>query len=144
VAEQVSPRGTFLQVADRLKSQIKEDPEMTRLPTAADLMRDHGVSRGVALRAFRVLREEGVAEPVRGGRWRVVRGADAGDKRPLHERIADIITIEKLAPGAKFPSASDLAGRFGGGRRAGRWRSRQGADGPRGADARGAFVACRS
>jgi DNA-binding GntR family transcriptional regulator len=102
-----------LQVADRLKSQIKEDPEMTRLPTAADLMRDHGVSRGVALRAFRVLREEGVAEPVRGGRWRVVRGADAGDKRPLHERIADIITIEKLAPGAKFPSASDLAGRFG-------------------------------
>jgi DNA-binding GntR family transcriptional regulator len=102
-----------MQVADRLKSQIKDDPEMTRLPTAADLMRDHGISRGVALRAFRVLHEEGVAEPVRGGRWRVVRATEAVDKRPLHERIADIITIEKLPPGAKFPSASELAGRFG-------------------------------
>jgi hypothetical protein len=30
-------------------------------------MRDHKVSRGVALRAFGMLRQEGMAEPVPGG-----------------------------------------------------------------------------
>jgi DNA-binding FadR family transcriptional regulator len=76
-------------------------------------MSNHKVSRGVALRAFGVLRQEGLAEPVPGGRWRVVR-ADAGvDRRPLDQRIADIITVEGLKAGEAFPSASALAGRFG-------------------------------
>ncbi|MFF5981158.1 GntR family transcriptional regulator [Streptomyces olindensis] len=76
-------------------------------------MQAHGVSRGVALRAFRALRDYGVAEPVRGGRWRVVRAGEAIDPRPLHERIAEIITTEGLNVGTEFPSASELAGRFG-------------------------------
>ncbi|MER6274964.1 GntR family transcriptional regulator [Streptomyces sp900105245] len=113
MAQQASPRGTFLQVAEAVKAKIVADPEMTHLPSATDLMRDHDVSRGVALRAFKVLQEEGVAEPVSGGRWRIVRAGEAVDRRPLHERIAEIILVEGLKPGSEFPSASNLAGRFG-------------------------------
>ncbi|MGW3143684.1 GntR family transcriptional regulator [Streptomyces sp. NPDC001177] len=113
MAHQASPRGTFVQVADVIKAQIEADPDMTQLPSAADLMRDHSISRGVVLRAFKVLQEEGMATPVRGGRWRVVRPGEVVDRRPLHERIADIILIEGLEVGAEFPSASELVGRFG-------------------------------
>ncbi|MCZ4602541.1 GntR family transcriptional regulator [Streptomyces sp. Lzd4kr] len=113
MAQQANPRGTFLQVAEAVKAQIKADPEMALLPSAADLMRDHGISRGVALRALQVLKQDGVAEPVRGGRWRVLRVGEVVDRRPLHERFADIIATEHLEAGAAFPSASDLAARFG-------------------------------
>jgi DNA-binding FadR family transcriptional regulator len=76
-------------------------------------MRDHKVSRGVALRAFAVLRQEGVAEPAPGGRWRIVRAGSQVDRRPLEQRIADIITADRLQVGQPFPSASGLAERFG-------------------------------
>ncbi|MGW7403434.1 GntR family transcriptional regulator [Streptomyces sp. NPDC054833] len=76
-------------------------------------MRDYKVSRGVALRAFGVLQQEGIAEPVPGGRWRVVRSGVQIDRRPLEQRIADIITAERLEVGEAFPSASVLAERFG-------------------------------
>ncbi|WP_405673391.1 GntR family transcriptional regulator [Streptomyces canus] len=113
MSQQASPRGTFLQVAEAVKAQIKADPKMTALPSAADLMRDHKVSRGVALRAFKALQADGIAEPVAGGRWRVVRAGEAVDRRPLDERIAELIKTDELAVGADFPSASDLADRFG-------------------------------
>jgi DNA-binding GntR family transcriptional regulator len=110
---QASPRDTYLQVAEVVKVQIKSNPQMTHLPPAADLMRDHDVSRGVVLRAFKALQKDGVAEPVRGGRWRVVREGEHVDQRPLHERIADLIPAEGFKVGAAFLSASDLMGRFG-------------------------------
>jgi DNA-binding GntR family transcriptional regulator len=113
VAQQATPRGTFLEIAAAVKAQIKANPDMTKLPTAADLMKAHEVSRGVVLRAFGVLQREGVAEPVPGGRWRVVRASERTDRRPLEDRIADIITDEGLPVGAAFPSASVLAERFG-------------------------------
>ena len=113
MSQQASPRGTFLQIAEVVKAQIKADPHMMQLPPAADLMRDHDVSRGVVLRAFKALESDGVAEPVRGGRWRVVREGARADRRLLEERIADIIADERLEVGAAFPSASVLAERFG-------------------------------
>ncbi|MCX5293637.1 GntR family transcriptional regulator [Streptomyces sp. NBC_00183] len=113
MSQQASPRGTFLKVADAVKARIEAEPTMTELPSAADLMRDYRVSRGVALRAFGALQKDGVAEPVPGGRWRVVRAGEPTDRRPLEERIADIITGEGLEVGAAFPSASVLAERFG-------------------------------
>ncbi|NUK60257.1 GntR family transcriptional regulator [Streptomyces lunaelactis] len=86
---------------------------MTELPKLADLMHDHRVSRGVALRAFGVLRNEGLAEPVPGGRWRVIREGQRPDRRPLADRLADVITDDDLEVGAAFPSASALCERFG-------------------------------
>ncbi|MFE5617908.1 GntR family transcriptional regulator [Streptomyces sp. NPDC056524] len=110
--QQVSPRGTFQKIADALKAQIEADPEMAELPAAGELVRDHGVSRGVVLRAFAVLRKEGMAEPVPGDRWRVVRDGQRTDRRPLAERLAEIITDDGLEVGANFPSASALCERF--------------------------------
>ncbi|MEV5464015.1 GntR family transcriptional regulator, partial [Streptomyces cellulosae] len=46
-------------------------------------------------------------------RWRVVRSGNRIDRRPLDQRIADIITAEGLEVGEAFPSASALAERFG-------------------------------
>ncbi|WP_327667207.1 GntR family transcriptional regulator [Streptomyces sp. NBC_00485] len=113
MSQQVSPRGTFLQVAEVVKAQIEADPDIRELPSAADLMRDHNISRGVALRAFKALQRDGVAEPVAGGRWRVVREGEQVDQRPLDKRIADLIPAEGFEVGATFLSASDLMGRFG-------------------------------
>lgn len=112
VSRHVSPRGTFLKIADVLRERMEADEEMTELPSAAEVMRDHGVSRGVALRVFAVLQREGVAEPVPGGRWRVVRQGQADLRRPLAERLAEVITDEGLAVGARFPSTTELSTRF--------------------------------
>ncbi|MFG2962304.1 GntR family transcriptional regulator [Streptomyces sp. NPDC048288] len=113
MSQQANPRGTFLKIADLVKRQIEDNPNLTELPSLADVMRDHKVSRGVALRAFGVLRQEGMAEPVPGERWRVVRTGAQVDRRPLDQRLADIITAERLQVGEAFPSASTLAERFG-------------------------------
>ncbi|MER7573048.1 GntR family transcriptional regulator [Streptomyces sp. NPDC126514] len=110
---QASPRDTYLQIAEVVKAQIKSNPQMTHLPPAADLMRNHDVSRGVVLRAFKALQKDGVAQPVRGGRWRVAREGEHVDQRPLDERIADLIPTEGFKVGETFLSASDLMGRFG-------------------------------
>ncbi|MFB6935246.1 GntR family transcriptional regulator [Streptomyces chartreusis] len=112
MSQQVSPRGTFLKIADAVRAQIESDPEMTELPSAAELMRAHGVSRGVALRTFGALQEQGIAERVPGSRWRVIRSDRREDRRPLADRIAEVITIDRLEVGAGFPSASALAVRF--------------------------------
>ncbi|MEV6840949.1 GntR family transcriptional regulator [Streptomyces sp. NPDC051133] len=112
MSQQANPRGTFLKIADALKTRIEEDPDMTVLPSLAEVMRDYEVSRGVAVRAFGVLKQEGVAEPAPGERWRVVRSGAQVDRRPLHQRIADIIKADGLEVGEAFPSASALAERF--------------------------------
>ncbi|EFL33819.1 putative transcriptional regulator [Streptomyces viridochromogenes DSM 40736] len=112
MSQQANPRGTFLKIADTLKTRIEAEPDMTELPAVSEVMSDHKVSRGVALRAFAVLKQEGVAEPVPGGRWHVVRAGVNHDRRPLEQRIADVITADGLEVGQPFPSASALAGRF--------------------------------
>ncbi|MCX4587048.1 GntR family transcriptional regulator [Streptomyces sp. NBC_01481] len=111
MSQEASPRGTFLKIADAVKAQIEADPGMTELPSAAELMREHGVSRGVALRTFAALQKDGFAESRPGGRWQVVR--EGRDRRPLDERIADLIRADGLEVGAEFPSASVLSARFG-------------------------------
>ncbi|MFF4805407.1 GntR family transcriptional regulator [Streptomyces sp. NPDC001351] len=113
MSQQASPRGTFKQIADALKTQIDSSPGMVVLPPVAQLMDKYDVSRGVVLRAFQALRRSGDAEPVPGGHWRVIRPGDVVDRRPLEERIAAVITDDRLKIGAPFPSASALATRFG-------------------------------
>lgn len=113
MSQPASPRGTFLKVADAVRALIEADPDMTELPSLAEVVSDHKVSRGVALRAFSVLRQEGLAEPAPGERWRVVRPGAPVDRRPLDQRIADVITADGLEVGEAFPSALVLAKRFG-------------------------------
>ncbi|MFF0597342.1 GntR family transcriptional regulator [Streptomyces antibioticus] len=113
MSQQASPRGTFQRIAETLKAQIEADPELVELPAVAELIEEHKVSRGVVLRAFGVLRVEGAAEPVPGGRWRVIRQEWPTDRRPLLERLTDVFADDGLEVGEAFPSASVLAERFG-------------------------------
>lgn len=114
MSQQPNPRGTFLKIAEALRAQLDANPEMTELPSAAELMRTHGVSRGVALRVFAVLQKERCAEPVPGGRWRVIREDDEPrDRRPLADRIAEVIRVDKLEIGEPFLSSAALSDRFG-------------------------------
>ncbi|MFG2377290.1 hypothetical protein ACGFY9_38225 [Streptomyces sp. NPDC048504] len=99
MSQAASPRGTFQQIADALKTRIDEERDMVELPPVSVLMDRYDVSRGVVLRAFRVLRTSGDAEPVPGGRWRVVRSGDVVDSRPLEERIAAVIADDRLKDG---------------------------------------------
>jgi DNA-binding GntR family transcriptional regulator len=108
----VNPRGTFQEIADALKGQIRTNRKMAELPPITDLMRDHRVSRGVVLRAFAALQRDGIAEPVPGRRWRVIRAGQSVDSRPLADRIADVITDDGLKVGETFPSTSALSERF--------------------------------
>ena len=110
--EQKSPRGTYLKIADALRSQIEADSGMTVLPALTDIMTTYGVSRGVAMRAVNVLRTEGIAEAVPGARWRVLRDGQHANPRPLVERITAVITDDRLEVGAEFPSATVLCARF--------------------------------
>ncbi|MFE1728625.1 GntR family transcriptional regulator [Streptomyces bacillaris] len=114
MTQQASPRGTFLKIADALKADIEADPNATELPALADVMDRFGVSRGLALRAFRVLRSEGLAEPVPGARWRVIKDGQSAGRRSLVERISDLmVTDEDVVVGKPFLSASKLAERLG-------------------------------
>lgn len=113
MSQQASPRGTFLKIAEALKARLEAEPAMVELPAAADLMQEYGISRGVALRAFGVLQKQGLAAPAPGGRWRVIRQGQRTDRRPLADRIADVISDDGLDVGAIFPSASALCVRFG-------------------------------
>ncbi|MFE2450660.1 MULTISPECIES: GntR family transcriptional regulator [Streptomyces] len=113
MTKQTSPRGTFLEIAGVVRAQMDANQELSELPSVAELMSIHRVSRGVVLRAFAVLRQDGVAEPVPGGRWRVLRPEQDTDRRPLAERLADVITDDDLAVGATFPSTTELSTRFG-------------------------------
>ncbi|WP_406410135.1 GntR family transcriptional regulator [Streptomyces halstedii] len=113
MSQQVNPRGTFLKIADTVRAQIEGDTEISELPSAAELMRDYGVSRGVALRVFAVLKKDGLAEAVPGGRWRVVRSGEDSKRRPLAELLKDVMFDDDLVVGARFPSTSELSTRFG-------------------------------
>lgn len=113
MAQVSSPRGTFQRIAEQLRAEIDADPEMAELPSVAELIDKYEVSRGVVLRAFGVLRKEGAAESVPGGRWRVIRTGQSTDRRPLTERLVDVFMDDGLEVGAAFPSASALSVRFG-------------------------------
>lgn len=111
--QEPNPRGTFIKIAEILRRQIEADPAMCEMPSLAEVMQAYGVSRGVALRAFNVLRQDGLSEPAPGGKWRVVRVGASVDRRPLAERLSEMITEEKIAVGSPIPSTSNLAARFG-------------------------------
>lgn len=101
-----APAGTFLKVPDALKARIAADLDVTELASLAEVMHDQKISRGVALRAFDVLRQEGVAEPAPGERWRVARSGTQVDRRPLDQRIADVITAEGLDVGDAYSGST--------------------------------------
>lgn len=107
---EASPRGTYLVISEALREAVEQGEIVDALPSEADLMRSHGVSRNTIRRALKVLEGEGVLESAPGIGWRVARG---GDRRTLAERMTDVISEDSLAIGDTFPSEAKLCERFG-------------------------------
>ncbi|MGJ5832817.1 GntR family transcriptional regulator [Streptomyces ossamyceticus] len=112
---QASPRGTYLEVSDSLRQKIKGGEITEALPSQARLMSDHRVSRSTIERALGVLKSEGLIESVQGAGWYVV---GTGDRRPLIERVTDLLKTEGVKVGDRFPTEKELCERFGASRTA--------------------------
>ncbi|MFC3577887.1 GntR family transcriptional regulator [Streptomyces yaanensis] len=112
---EASPRGTYLIIAETLRGEIQAEGGRDNLPSEADLMDSHGVSRNTIRRALKVLEADGVVESAPGIGWRVVRG---GDRRTLVERMTDVIKEDSLSVGDTYPSEAKLCERFGASRTA--------------------------
>lgn len=112
---EASPRGTFLVIAETLRRKIQAERDSDDLPSEADLMNSHGVSRNTIRRALKVLEADGVVESAPGIGWRVVRGSD---RRSLAERMTDVVEEDSLSVGDVYPSEAKLCERFGASRTA--------------------------
>ncbi|MET7603919.1 winged helix-turn-helix domain-containing protein [Streptomyces avermitilis] len=112
---EASPRGTYLVIAETLRNEVQSGQGGDVLPSEADLMDSHGVSRNTIRRALKVLEADGVVESAPGIGWRVVRG---GDRRSLAQRMTDLIEEDSLSIGATYPSEAKLCERFGASRTA--------------------------
>ncbi|WP_329025330.1 GntR family transcriptional regulator [Streptomyces sp. NBC_01423] len=107
---EVSPRGTYLLIADALRKEIEQGQFSTsNLPSEADLMRAHDVARNTVRRALKTLEAEKLITPVPGAGWRVSRAPIP----PLVERLIAVITEDSLAVGDRYPSEAELCERFG-------------------------------
>ncbi|MEU7067747.1 GntR family transcriptional regulator [Streptomyces sp. NPDC046161] len=107
---QPSPRGTYLQISESLRQKIEQGKISEGLPSEAELMRTYGVGRSTIGRALKALKADGVIESVQGAGWYVT---GTGDRRPLVDRVTDLLRAEGAAVGDTFPSESELCARFG-------------------------------
>ncbi|MFE2236108.1 GntR family transcriptional regulator [Streptomyces sp. NPDC059442] len=105
-----SPRGTYLVIATSIRTAIDDGTIGEALPSEAALMRSQNVSRNTIRRALRALEADGVVESSPGIGWRV---ASNTDRRPLIDRITDVMAEDSLGVGDAFPSESKLCERFG-------------------------------
>ncbi|MFI8510507.1 GntR family transcriptional regulator [Streptomyces sp. NPDC085460] len=106
----VSPRGTYLLIAEALRRQIREGEVVSgALPSEAALMRQHSVARNTIRRALKALEAERLIVSVPGAGWRVASEPVA----PLVQRLTDILTQDSLSVGDGFPSESELCARLG-------------------------------
>lgn len=105
-----SPRGTYLLIADDLRKEIKKGSfNGAGLPSEAALMRQHGVARTTVRRALEILEKEGLIHSAPGV-GRLV--SDGSERRPLTERMVDVIADRHLAVGDAFPSEAQLCEEF--------------------------------
>lgn len=110
MTHQASPRGTYLVVAEKLREFVVAAAAGSPLPSEADLMREHRVSRNTVRRALKVLEGSGYVQSLPGVGWRVM----GGESTPsLEGRMIDLITEDDLAVGDLFPSEAKLCQRFG-------------------------------
>ncbi|WP_405743213.1 GntR family transcriptional regulator [Streptomyces sp. NBC_01525] len=100
-----SPRGTYLVIADALRKEIAEGRFEEGFPSEAELMRTHGVARTTVRRALDVLESEGLIHSAPGV-GRAVGKASA--RRPLVQRITDLIKERGFEVGDAVPSEATL------------------------------------
>ncbi|MET8097343.1 GntR family transcriptional regulator [Streptomyces sp. NPDC005236] len=106
---QASPRGTYLQVSESLRQKIKTGEIAEELPSQAQLISTYAVSRSTVERALSALKSEGVIESVQGAGWYVM---GTGDRRPLVERVTDLLRAGGVKVGDRFPTEKELCDLF--------------------------------
>ncbi|MFJ9416216.1 GntR family transcriptional regulator [Streptomyces sp. NPDC101227] len=106
---QASPRGTYLQISESLRRKIAAGEISEGLPSEAELMSTYGVGRSTIGRALKALKTDGVIESVQGAGWYVT---GTGDRRPLVERVTDLLRVDGVQVGDAFPSEKELCERF--------------------------------
>ncbi|MGA4881623.1 GntR family transcriptional regulator [Streptomyces lydicamycinicus] len=106
---QASPRGTYLQISESLRQEIEKGKISEALPSEAELMSTYGVGRTTVGRALKALKADGVIESVQGSGWYV---AGTGDRRPLVDKVVDLLRTEGAKVGDTFPSEKELCERF--------------------------------
>ncbi|MCT4355871.1 winged helix-turn-helix domain-containing protein [Streptomyces sp. Je 1-79] len=109
MSHQASPRGTYLVVAEALRQHLQGSATGSALPSEAELMLTHKVSRNTIRRALKTLEADGMVEPVPGVGWRM---AGAREQRSLLELLTAVISEDSLAVGDTFPSEATLCQRF--------------------------------
>jgi DNA-binding GntR family transcriptional regulator len=107
---QASPRGTYAQIAEALRQQIEGGEYEEGLPSETELRRTYGVGRTTVGRALNALKADGLIESQQGAGWYVV---GTGDRRPLVERITEMLRAEGMTVGDPFPSENALCEKFG-------------------------------
>ncbi|WP_077192478.1 GntR family transcriptional regulator [Streptomyces lydicus] len=107
---QASPRGTYLQISESLRQKIEKGKISEALPSEAELMRTYGVGRSTIGRALKALKADGVIESVQGAGWYV---AGTGDRRPLVDKVVELLRADGVKVGDAFPSEKELCERFG-------------------------------
>lgn len=112
---QASPRDTYLQVSQSLRQKIEMGEIRDALPSQAALGSAYNVSRSTIERALATLKAEGVIESVQGAGWFV---AGTGDRRPLVEKVTDLLRADGVRVGDRFPTEKELCERFGASRTA--------------------------
>ncbi|MEV6167576.1 GntR family transcriptional regulator [Streptomyces sp. NPDC051954] len=107
---QGSPRGTYLEVSESLREKIRKGEITEALPSQSALVSEYNVSRSTIERALAALKAEGVIESVQGAGWFV---AGTGDRRPLVERVTDLLRSGGLRVGDSFFTEKELCQAFG-------------------------------
>ncbi|MEV8589432.1 GntR family transcriptional regulator [Streptomyces sp. NPDC051180] len=105
---EVSPRGTYLLIAEALRKGIEEGEWSGALPSEAELMQAYSVSRNTIRRALQTLQGANLISPVPGAGWHVT----SEPILPLIDRVAQLITEDSLAVGDVFPSEAALCERL--------------------------------
>ncbi|MFG2206068.1 GntR family transcriptional regulator [Streptomyces sp. NPDC048638] len=98
-------------IADILRKEIKRGGfAQAGLPSESALMREHGVARTTVRRALEILEKDGLVHSVPGAGRVVSAGAE---RRPLTQRITELITERGLSVGDSIPSEALLCEEFG-------------------------------
>jgi DNA-binding GntR family transcriptional regulator len=98
-----------------LRQKIREGEITEALPSQAALVGAYNVSRSTIERALAALKADGVIESVQGSGWYV---AGSGDRRPLVEKVTDLLRADGVSVGDRFPTEKELCEQFGASRTA--------------------------
>lgn len=98
-----SPRGTYLHIADLLRTEIERNPDLVQLPSEAALTKRYTVARSTVRGALLTLAAEGIIYSRPGVGWGVT-----GRTSPVSTLSQITAIAQALRPGDPFPSEWDL------------------------------------